>query len=92
MNAMTSPLRKAESTFVETAIDDETIIMQIDSAEFFSLNLTGGEVWRLIDGTRDRDAIVAQLAADYGVGAAEIGPEIDELLGELREAGFLASD
>jgi len=86
---MNAPLRKAESTFVETALDDETIVMHLDSAEFFSLNRTGGAIWRLIDGTRDRDAVVAALAAEFSAGAAQIGPEVDALLGQLRDAGFL---
>jgi|KBSSwiStaDraftv2_1062776.scaffolds.fasta_scaffold22380_4 hypothetical protein len=86
---MTEPLRKAETRYVETALDDETIVMDIDSADFFSLNATAGAVWRLIDGTRDRDAIVAALAAEFAASPAEIGADVDALIGQLRTAGFL---
>lgn len=86
---MTALLSKLIDRFVETAIDDETVVMDMDSAEFFSLNQTAGAVWRLIDGTRGRDAIVAKLAADYGVKAATIAAEVDEVLGKFREAGFI---
>ena len=86
---MTEPLRKAETRYVETALDDETIVMDIDSADFFSLNATAGAVWRLIDGTRDRDAIVAALAGEFAASPAEIGADVDALIGQLRTAGFL---
>ena len=86
---MTRPLIKLIDRFVETAIDDETVVMDMDSAEFFSLNQTAGAVWRLIDGTRSRDAIVSELAADYGVVAPAIAAEADEVLGKFREAGFI---
>ena len=86
---MTEPLRKAETRYVETALDDETIVMDVDSADFFSLNATAGAVWRLIDGTRDRDAIVAALAAEFAASPAEIGADVDALIGQLRTAGFL---
>jgi hypothetical protein len=86
---MTEPLRKAETRYVETALDDETIVMDVDSADFFSLNATAGAVWRLIDGTRDRDAIVAALAAEFAASPAEIGADVDALIGQLRTAGFV---
>jgi len=86
---MTTPLHKAASRFVETALDDETIVMDVDSADFFSLNATAGAVWRLIDGTRDRDAIVAALAAEFAGTPDEIGADVDALIGQLRTAGFV---
>ncbi|MFM5907040.1 MAG: PqqD family protein, partial [Novosphingobium sp.] len=63
---MTKPLVKHPDRFVETAIDDETVVMDIDSAEFFSLNETAGAVWRAIDGTRNRQEVLAAVAAEYG--------------------------
>ncbi len=88
---MTTPLVKLADRYVETAIDDETVVMDMDSAEFFSLNQTAGAVWRMIDGTRNRDAIIAALAADYGVEVGAISAEVDEVLGKFREAGFIGA-
>jgi hypothetical protein len=86
---MNSIPAKVEASFVETTIDDETVIMHVDRADFYSLNPTAGAVWRLIDGARDRDAIVAELARDYGAPADEIGPGVDAVLAEFRGAGFV---
>ncbi|MFM5932243.1 MAG: PqqD family protein [Novosphingobium sp.] len=86
---MTKPLAKHPDRFVETAIDDETVVMDIDSAEFFSLNETAGAVWRAIDGKRDRDEVLAAVAAEYGIDAQDIAADVDEVLGRFVDAGFL---
>lgn len=86
---MTAALTKNLDRFVETAIDEETVVMDMDSAEFFSLNSTAGAVWRAIDGTRGRDDVVRHVAAEYGRSADEIGGEVDELIDQLVAAGFV---
>ena len=51
-------LAKREDRFTEAAIDDEIVVMRLDNGEFFSLSATSAAIWRLIDGTNDRDEIV----------------------------------
>ena len=88
MNAVT----KDSSRYVETAVEDETLLMALDSGEFFSLRETARAAWDKIDGTRDRDSLVAALAAEYGVPADSIAPDIDAFLAELSGAGLLRAD
>lgn len=86
---MSAVLTKIADRFVETAIDDETVVMDMDSAEFFSLNETAGAVWRAIDGARDRDAVIAAVAAEYGLEPGEIADDVDELIARMVQAGFV---
>jgi hypothetical protein len=86
---MSDLIRKARAAFVETTIDDETVVMHIDSAEFFSLNSTAGSVWRLIDGERDFSGVVAAVAEEYGQKPEAIAGEVEGLLARLRELGFI---
>jgi len=86
---MTAALTKIADRFVETAIDDETVVMDMDSAEFFSLNETAGAVWRAIDGERGRDQVVAAVAAEYGIDPTEIASDVDELIAQMVKAGFV---
>ena len=86
---MTAPLAKATEKFSESAIDDEIVVMNLDSGSFFSLGGTARAVWLLIDGSRDRDALVAALAAQFEVPQAEIGGDIDAFLAQLDAAGLL---
>ena len=82
---------KDPARFVETTIKDETVVMLLDSGDFFSLRDTARAVWQLIDGRRDRAGILAALAQDYEVAADTLAADVDAFLAELRAAGLLAA-
>lgn len=86
MNRM---LRKASDRFSETAIDDEIVVMSLESGDFFSLTGTGRDIWRMLDGTRDRAALLADLGADYALDAAALAADVDAFLSQLASAGLL---
>lgn len=83
-------LVKQTDKFSETQIDEEIVIMLLETGEFLSLTGTAGDIWRLIDGERDRDALVAALASVYDAPAAAIEADVDDFVASLREAGLLA--
>lgn len=87
---MTRPLRKCAGAFSETAIDGEIVLLNLADGTFFSLTGTGAEIWRLIDGARDRGALVADLTSAHGASVEQVGADVDVFLAQLREAGFLA--
>lgn len=84
-------LAKDPARFVETVIDEETVIMLLDSGDFFSLSETGRAIWQLIDGQRDRAALLAALSAEYDVPVEVLAPDLDDFLADLRTAGLLAA-
>jgi len=83
-------LVKQTTSFSETAIDDEVVLLNLDDGTFFSLTGTAAAIWSLIDGTRDRAAILALLASTYDEAPETIGPELDAFLAQLMAAGFVA--
>lgn len=83
-------LTRQEARFSETRIDDEYVIMLLDTGEFLSLAGTAGAIWERIDGTRDRDALVADLTSDFAAPATQIAADVDEFLASLRESGLIA--
>ena len=87
-----SLLAKQPDRFAETDVDDEIVLMRLDNGEFFSLAGTAAATWRLIDGTRDRDALLAALAAQFESAPTDIAADVDEFLAELRAMGLLAVD
>ena len=82
-------LSKRSNRFSETSIDDEVVVMRLDSGEFFSLSGTGAAIWRLIDGTRDRKALLASLAAAYQASEAEMAADVDDFIAQLKEFGLI---
>ena len=87
---MTVPKKLADQ-FSDTIIDDEVVVMHLASGDFFSLKDSAKAIWEQIDGARSRDAIVAELAREYGMAPEQIALEVDEFLGRLRNAGLVDS-
>lgn len=85
-------LTKQAGRFAETDIDEEIVVMRLDNGEFFSLSGTAAATWRLIDGTRDRDALLASLAEEFDGNAGSMAADVDEFLGRLRGLGLLGDD
>lgn len=89
---MTRVLTKARDRFTETEIDDEIVVMSLDSGDFFSLTGTARAIWDLLDQELDRDGLVAALAREYGVDPDPVGADVDAFLASLAAAGLLAAE
>lgn len=85
---MTTPIIKCPDRYIDTTIDDEIVLLDLESADFFSLSGTSISIWQLIDGSRTREDITAAVAAEYGVVAADIEAEVAEFLDQLLKGGF----
>jgi PqqD family protein of HPr-rel-A system len=84
-----SAISRAEGAYSETEIDQEVVVMNLESGDFFSLTGTARAIWRLIDGTRDRDALLAELASEFAAAPAEIAADLDPFLEALAAAGLI---
>jgi hypothetical protein len=76
------------------ARDDRDVILdlrRLDDPQPRRLEGTALAIWRAIDGVRDRDGIVARVAAAYGVEEAGVGADIDAFLDELERLGLIDS-
>jgi hypothetical protein len=85
-------LTKWAGRFTETEIDDEIIVMHLGTGEFFSVVGTAAAIWRLIDGTRDRSALIAALSAEFEADDQDIAVDVDEFISRLQGIGLLAPD
>ena len=83
---MSSALVKRADRFVETEIDGETVVMELETGDFFSLSGSALSIWQLIDGTRDRASLGAAIAAEYQIAEAQLAGEIDAFVAELKAA------
>lgn len=83
-------LIKLVDRFCETTLDDEVVVMDLASGDFFSLKDSAKTIWEHIDGARSRESLIADLARDYDILAEEIAPDVDDFLSRLCEAGLLA--
>ncbi len=85
-------LAKAVGHFTETTIDDEIVVMSLDSGDFFSLTGTAKSVWLALDAAFDRAGIIARLTDEFGAGADVIAGDVDAFLAQLSAAGLLVQE
>jgi len=83
--------RKRADAFAEAAIGDELVVMEMDGGTFFSLQGTARAIWELIDGSRDRPAILAALMERFDAPAGTIENELDAFLKSLAAASLIES-
>jgi HEAT repeat protein len=62
--------------------------MRNDTGELLSLSGSAAAVWRLIDGLRDRRALLEALNSHFSA-VPPIPSEIEEFLSELKEMGLI---
>ena len=87
---MTMTITKRPDQFSQSAIDDEIVVMALDSGTFYSLTGTGRTIWELLDRHAQRSALLAELARDYGREETAIAAELDEFVAALEQAGLVA--
>ena len=83
-------IAKYTERFTEADIDDEIVIMRLDTGDFYSLSGTSAAIWRLIDGTRDRRSLLSALASEFDGDPDAMNKDVDDFLDNLRELGLLA--
>lgn len=83
-------IAKLADKFSETRIDDEIVVMRLDTGEFLSITGTGVPIWELVDGKRDREELIAVLCSEFDAPQADIEADVDEFIGKLRNAGLIA--
>lgn len=86
---MSGAIRRKDGAYTETTIDDECVVMNLDSGDFYSLTGTGRAIWELIDGVRDRAALLDALAADFATTPDTIAADLDAFLAQLAASGLL---
>lgn len=71
-------------------VDDDVCLYRSDTHEVLVLNSAAADVWRLADGATSPTDLVAALARSYGTSADVVGPEVRQVLQDLRDRGYLA--
>lgn len=74
---------------LEQAVDEDLIVYNPATENYFTLNRTARGVWELADGTRTGAAIAAVLADEYGVDAADVVDDVNEIIASFAEAGLI---
>ncbi len=70
-------------------LDDEIVLLDLDSGEYFSLNDTGARVWELVGEGLAAEEIADRLAREFAVTPEVAIEHVRDLCTELLAAGLL---
>lgn len=70
-------------------LEGETVLLNLSTEEYFSLNDVGSLVWDLADGQRTIADITQVIVAEYDAERAEVLDDMLALLDELADAGLV---
>lgn len=71
---------------------EQGTVLLIVSGTMHQLNMVGGTIWQLADGTRSTDQLVDLLAADYDVERSELEEDVRDFVSDLIERGWLINE
>jgi hypothetical protein len=84
------PTLQAKPHIISVDHGDRTVLLDAETEQYFSLNITGREVWALLcDGTT-RDDITRHLSEKYGSDSSRVSHDVDDMLGRLIRLGLVA--
>ena len=76
---------------VSREVGGETVLVDLDSELYFSLNTTGALVWEGFAAGSDIDDIVGATSARFDMAADQVRDDVVRLVDELVAAGLLIS-
>ena len=74
---------------VHETIDDETVIVNLESGNYYSLRYTGVDVWNFIDGGASYEEISNSLSSKYAADKEEIKKAVRDLLMMFQKEGLV---
>ncbi len=70
---------------VHEVFEDEVVIVNLDSGNYYSLEGAGADIWREIENGRSVEEITGRIAGEYDSDTGEIESAVHHLIAELQE-------
>jgi len=74
---------------ISQEVSGETVLLDLESENYFGLDEVGTRIWQLIKETDDLEAIFRTLLAEYDVSEERLQGDLDTLLGEIAGLGLV---
>ncbi len=73
-------------------LDKDAVLLNLKTEQYYSLDGVGTRIWHLLAETRDLDATLQKLLAEYAVDEATLRADVLELTGKLAARGLLVEE
>jgi len=73
-------------------VSGETVLLDLNSENYFGLNDVGTHIWQLIQEQNDLQKIYDKLLEEYEVDADRLRRDFDEIISQLKDVGIITLD
>jgi hypothetical protein len=80
---------EASDATISTAVDDETVLLDLDTDMYYSVNSVGAEIWADIQEPTQLQMLREMLTETYDLSTAEAEADLVAFLESLTEAGLI---
>ncbi|MFA5146253.1 MAG: PqqD family protein [Candidatus Omnitrophota bacterium] len=70
-------------------IDNEAVILNLDSGYYYSLNGVGTEIWKMMAVGKTTDEILDYFEAEYRLSKSRLKGDLLELINDLEREGLI---
>ena len=81
-----------EPKVMHETIDGEVILIHMDSGNYYSINLIGADIWKLVANNITTDQIVADILLRYEGETNAVNESIYTFLSQLEREGLIVHD
>ena len=74
---------------ISQEVSGETVLLDLESENYFGLDEVGTRIWQLIKETSDLQAIYNTLLEEYEVEEERLQTDLEALLGEIASLGLI---
>ncbi|MGH7884318.1 MAG: PqqD family protein [Thermodesulfobacteriota bacterium] len=72
-------------------IDGETVIINLDNGNYYSLNGIGADIWNLIENGADKKSITGIIKVNYDIIKVDFENSLNNLINELLSEGLIVT-
>ncbi len=83
------PLIALNDAVVSAELDDELVLLNVETGVYYGLNELGARVWSLLGSGHGEAEIVDRLAGEFDVERATLEADVRAFLADLAAAGLI---
>ena len=83
-------MKLRDDNLVLREIDGETVLLDLSSSTYFASNRTGTFLLQRLTSERDRESLINDLAAEFGISTQQATVDTDAFVAQLSDQDLLA--
>lgn len=83
---------KISDQVLSQEVNGETVLLDLGSEFYFGLDATGTRIWQLLKSGLSIEEVIGTMLDEYEVEREKLKADLNELLGNLSDAGLVSID